>query len=231
MKKLGFAAVLFALAALDAHAATITVSTFDTDTNGWTVGEFFSSAGSAAPTLVPSGGNPGGFIRTIDVFGFNAYQAPSAFLGDQSAAYGGTLSLDMQVLSNDDINYPMVVIGDGATTLQFRTTPPGTTWTSYAVPLLASGGWEIADGTGSPRTGTAVSEAQLLAVLTNLAFLKLDADWLTGPDQVDLDNVALCTSSGCDVNPPTAVPEPASLTLLGLGLAGMGARRCRQRQG
>src|SRR4029078_6697836 len=200
MKTLGFAAVLIALAALDAHAATITVSTFDTDTNGWTVGEFFTSAGSAAPTLVPSGGSPGGFIRTIDMFGFNAYQAPSAFLGDQSAAYGGTLSLEMQALSHDGIYFPMVVIGDGATTLQFRTTPPGTTWTSYAIPLLASGQWEMADGTGNPGA-FAASEAQLLTVLTNLAFLKLDADWQTGADQIDLDNVALCTSSGCDVSP------------------------------
>src|SRR4029078_13489888 len=151
MKTLGFAAVLIALAALDAHAATITVSTFDTDTNGWTVGEFFTSAGRTAPTLLPSGGNPGGFIRTTDMFGFNAYQAASAFLGDQSAAYGGTLSLDMQALSHDGIYFPMVVIGDGATTLQFRTTPPGTAWTSYAVPLLASGGGETADRTRNPH--------------------------------------------------------------------------------
>ena len=45
-------------------------------------------------------------------------------------------------------------------------------------------------------------------------------------DSVVLDNVAFGQTAAA-----AAVPEPATLTLLGLGLAGMGARRWRQRRG
>jgi len=53
--------------------------------------------------------------------------------------------------------------------------------------------------------------------ILSLAFSKSE-------DSVVLDNVAFGQTG------QTAVPEPASLTLLGLGLAGMGARRWRQRK-
>jgi hypothetical protein len=223
MRRLGLAALLIVCAAFEASASTIAISTFDTDADGWRIGDFFDATGDADPIYVASGGNPGGFIRTGDLFSWNAFQAPAEFIGNQSAAYGGSLNLDMQILSHDGIDYPMVVIGDGFKTLQFRTTPPGTGWTSYSIPLLASAGWEIGDGTGNP--GVPATEAELQTVLAGLTFLNLDADWLDGTDQVDLDNVALCTATGC--GPPTGVAEPSSLLLFGMAVLGLVRTRRR----
>lgn len=203
-----------------APAAILVQSTFDGGDDGWRVGEFFNTAGAGVPTYAAAGGNPGGFVRTGDVFGWNAYHAPAAFLGDQSAAYGGNLHVEQRVLGSDGVNYPMVVISDGVLSLQFRTAPPGAGWTVYDIPLLASAGWEVANGSGDP--GPAASEAQLQQVLGSLTFLHLDADWFSGSDQVDLDNVRL-ESFG-----PAAVPEPASVALLTAGGLGLLARRLRR---
>ena len=207
--------------AANANAATIVLSTFDTDAQGWTLGEMFSTDGATAPTFVASGGNPGGFIRTADIFGFNAFQAPASYLGNQSAAYGGSLTLDTRSTGNDVINYPLVAISNGTTELHFRTPPPSTTaWTSYSISFLASAGWEVVNES-SPYVGAPATEAQLQAVLANLQYLNINGDWNTGADQVDLDNVALNTGSA------SAIPEPASLLLLGTGL-GLLARRRRK---
>ena len=79
------------------NAAVIVQSTFDWSDEGWRVGEFFSTVGDGIPTFVAFGGNPGGFIRTTDLFGWNAFQAPNSFLGDKSSAYGGTLHIEQKI--------------------------------------------------------------------------------------------------------------------------------------
>ena len=210
------------------HAATLAQSTFDAGDEGWTVGDFFTTLGGGVPTYVAAGGNPGGFIRTGDLFAWNAYVAPAPFLGNQLGAYGGILHVDQRLLSSDGINYPMVVISDGVTRLQFRTSPPTTDWTSYDILLTAAAGWEIADGSGTP--GLAASELQLQTVLGNLTFLHLDADWQSGDDRVDLDNVRLCSGNNCDQpGPPGQVPLPATLWLvIAGGLAGLSATARRR---
>ena len=194
-------------------AQVIASSTFNTGDEGWLVGDFYSNTGFSTPTYVATGGNPGGFLRTNDLYGYNSYQAPSAFLGNQSGAYGGTLSLDQRVLSSDGVPYAMLVISDGTQTLQYMTNPPGTSFTHFDIPLLASAGWQNANTSGN--AGSPATELQLQQVLSGLTFLHLDADWQSGSDQVDLDNVIL---SGSGV-----VPEPGSVALLmGLSVSGAG---------
>lgn len=188
---------LIALLGIAAAAnAQIAASTFETDADGWTSGEFFNTFGGAVPEYLSLGGNPGGFVRTPDVYGWNAYHAPAKFLGDQSAAYGGTLRLDQRLVSSDGPDYPMVVISDGTLMLQYRTAPPSTNWTTYNISFLASAGWEFANGSGNQ--GDPASEEQLVQVLSHLLFLHFDADWQTGSDQIDLDNVRM--DAGVDVS-------------------------------
>ena len=137
LRIIAVAGVWLALAG-PAQATPIAISTFDAGNDGWRVGNFFSNFGATAPTFVAAGGNPGGFIRTNDLFGWNSYAAPAAFLTALPSAYGGRLSFDERVRSSDGLVYPMAVISDGALTLQFRTSPPapGDTWTSFSIPLV-----------------------------------------------------------------------------------------------
>jgi hypothetical protein len=210
------------------HAGTLAESTFDSGVEGWEVGDLFNSTGSVTPNWSSTGGNPDGFIHTGDFFGLNAFQAPKAFIGDQSAAYGGSVHLDAKLLARGenrlDGPFPVVVIGDGSTMLQFIEAGPNINgWKSYDIPLVASAGWRVnLDGELHLTPGPEATEEQLKSVLGNLQFLNIFADWYAMDDAAAIDNVRL---SG--VESTNTVPDGgSSLALLGLGMIGLaGVRR------
>lgn len=67
----------------------------DSGLEGWTV---VGDPASGYPRHVATGGNPGGFARTVDGGrGATMYwSAPGKFLGDKSAYYGGILGFDLR---------------------------------------------------------------------------------------------------------------------------------------
>lgn len=221
MRRLLLAAALGIALPGAVSAATLVESTFETSDEGWVQADFFVAGGSQAVQRFTIGGNPGGFIRGNDNFAAAGFQAPSSFLGNMSAAYGGVLHVDQRLVSSDNLNYPMALLTSGSLRLQFRTPPPGTSWTSYDIPLLASAGWEISDGGDNAADKPDANEAQLLLVLSNLTRFTLRVDWRSGSDTVDLDNVRFESVA--------VIPEPETyaLMLAGLGLLGFVARRRR----
>ncbi len=174
-------------------AAQPIVSGFDTDAESWTVS---GNPGSTTPDWNAAGGNPGGYISDFDEgAGAMFFDAPAAFLGDQSGKYGEFLSWDR---ITDMVGSPVTgvehVILVGATeTLEYTgPAPPGSTgvWdtsiTSSPIILDESDlGWtKLSDGMNP-------SGAEFIAVLTTLSALTLRVDNDFGFEDAGIDNVLM----------------------------------------
>jgi hypothetical protein len=197
-------------------------SGFDQDAEGWSVGLFFSLGSLSPADYQPAGGSTGGYIETTDVNTDNAFRAPAPWLGDQSALFGGVLSFSQRALDTDGLVAAAAVLASGRTRLQYRAPPPGTDWTSYSVQLRA-GEWEVGNGTGAASLRLA-TDAEILAVLSDLDWLAFSADWKAGDDLVGLDEVSITSIIGGVNGPgpvPVEAPEPAAMTSVA-GLAALG---------
>lgn len=215
MRPISFVALVMLFLSSLAFGGQLAVSTFDTGDEGWTAGDFLTPSSFSGVNYLPTGGNPGGQIQVPDIYAWNAMFAPSAFLGNQSAAYGGSLTFDQYDAEVADGPYPLVMISDGTTFLYSSLVTMGTTWQTYSVQFVASQWYTDYNDT------TQATDAQLQTVLANLHYLAIDADYHTGSDDVHLDNVILASGS-------TPTPEPASLILMAVGFAGLIANMRRR---
>ncbi len=82
------------------------------------------------------------------------WQAPSVFLGDQSAALGGNLSFDLmgKVTGATYTDSGIILVGGGETIIHsLSSNIPGNSWASYSV-QLAPAGWTVGSSSGPSAT-------------------------------------------------------------------------------
>lgn len=206
-------AMAAACAGLMAGTASAAESHFDAGDEGWTFAEVDFAISANPPHVAAvnplawkdTGGHPGGYVEiTRDPSPlWNWFSAPAAFLGDQSALYGGTLTYDLIDSAGgagSEILPAVMLVGAG-TTLYINSGWPDDAWTSYSI-MLKEAGWytDFFDPAGSPAT-----QAEFQAVLADVQGLYIDGDWTGVPNSMGLDNVVM-------------TPAPGSLALAGLAI-------------
>jgi hypothetical protein len=191
------------------------VSNFNTGDEGWTVVSFqnlttdnFAQVATYIPIYNPTGGNPGGYISTVDQDnGDLTFSAPAKFLGNVAGATG--LSYDL-IYPVGVINYQptdVILMGNGETLL-WKSNPdivPGPSWISVNLDFFPSTDWHV--GTSSGALATASDFAN---VLGNLSGLFIRGEYSTGlVETPGLDNVTLAGVS---------VPEPSTLAMMAIAV-------------
>lgn len=179
----------------DMSLVPLVESSFDSDDDGWTV-----INNGVAVLHTTSGGNPSGYIYTVDNTA-NAFffDAPAKFLGDQSAVYGGTLKFDLKGLYKSAFvtSQGELFLRSPAFDLRFYLNPPdgattdlsSTDWQSWSITLDETDSrWRI---DAAPYNQPTSEEFQ--QVLANLTGLEIRGDLGAGDngDVGYLDNVAL----------------------------------------
>jgi hypothetical protein len=196
------------LAACCGAASGAVVSTFDAGDEGWRIVDLTLPADPVTPPGAPVapvfqaiGGHPGGFIEFTDPSDASFYfQAPAAYVGDQSAAYGSSLAYEQFTTPTtpawrDDPD--VILVGAGQALVYQGAANPGLDWTSFSVPLSETG-WHKVNLAGAEPTAT-----EFQSVLASLTAVRIRGEYVAGVvESTGLDNVQMA-----------AVPEPPTYAL------------------
>jgi Laminin B (Domain IV) len=209
-----------------ASAGVLAVSTFDSDTEGWTA-VTVGTDGIALPSnisVAAGAGNPGGALRHLAPSDSRTsyFVAPAGFVAALRSAVGGSISWDLSTIrpEPDDITFaePDISIRAGTRFLQRNVTPPVPLSPSYARYRLGfdtGSGWTFTDGaTSGPAT-----QDQINSVLAGAESLLVRAEYWSSfaPDTGLLDNVIVAGPGfGVVLNRSTARPgDPVEMRVVG----------------
>lgn len=179
---------------LSANAVAQTSSNFGTDDEGWIVK---NNTTTHTTTYVPSGGNPGGHVSvappttggTIPTSLFWYWEAPEKFFGDKDLSYGQLLKFDLiQSFAGTDNSASDVIISSAAGSIHFTLpSKPGTSWTSYEMPLDITADWRW-----SSKTGLKARHYQIKRVLANITKLQIRCKYSNAAGHTTgIDNVVM----------------------------------------
>ena len=218
---MGALSALAVLSATAAQGAVLVSSDFNDGVQGWRVADAVSGFIYAASTT-------DGRLQTGDVAPYTFFEAPTAYLGNKSAAIGGTLSFDMAAVNGaDPLGFsPLVLRTTRGDIFAKPTFLPGVGSNRFSITLTASNFYRNSQYVPGGPAPAAISDAEFAAVMADLRGLYVYADWKSGQsDLTTMDNVALASA---DVAP---VPEPGAWALMILGFGGIGAALRRRPAG
>ncbi|GAB5495980.1 MAG: hypothetical protein Phyf2KO_10600 [Phycisphaerales bacterium] len=178
-------------------SAQIAVSDFSSGTDGWRTVANKNAAIDWQP----------GMITQQDIhYGTMAFKAPSKFLGDVSAAYGGTLSFDFMTDSpNFWPSQPKIRMSGntqwGTLTVKLALPEPteANTFQAYEIPFEESDNWSLMGRRGPP------TQEEFQAIISGLTDLRIIGD--TSSESNELFSIA-----NVRLDPPDQPePEPGAL--------------------
>jgi hypothetical protein len=229
---------ILAVSATVSNASVLAISNFDSGIENkgveeWANGDFFDGGNTGIGYANPQGN---GYVITSDNFDFNAFVAPRKFLGDKTAAIGGTISFEIGDDGEFDTGFdiPLIAIKRSDVFLYggFVKLPDISNvnlgyLTKFVVRLDRDNFWS-----GSPRVAekTQATSEQFSYVMSNIEQLTINADFkIFGIGDYDgngdvtyLDDVIL--KSGI------SIPEPSTWAFMigGFCMAGAMLRRRRK---